>query len=244
MNHSWSDYTFLKLNLSKSDLIYFSKFFRLIESLPLINISSNLSLTLSSTIHRSGSTFDSPLSLMRKIKFVAKSSFFHLCRIKQLKFFLDNPTLKLLVFFHILSRFANCNSSYYGLLKTKLHPLTKAFNSVACLVFGTYKFSCLTPTLISLHWLPFKKRSVFKICTLMFKIKDNHSPNHLVDLFKLPFRKKLRSTYSYFLGYLLIILKLNLYFSTVDLFNVTLSPPLLLFLFHFIKPLKLCSNSS
>ena len=80
------------------------------------------------------------------------------------------------------------------------YTLTKAFNSAACLVSDTHKFSRLTLTLISLDWLPFKKISVFKICTLMFEIKDNHSPNYLADLFKLPPRKELRSTNSHFFG--------------------------------------------
>ena len=67
---------FLKLNPSKFDLIYFSKSSRLIESLPSIDISSNLSLAPSFTIHSLGFTFDSSLSLLSQIKFVAKSSFF------------------------------------------------------------------------------------------------------------------------------------------------------------------------
>ena len=73
---SWSDSVFLKLNLSKSDLTYFSKLFRLIESLSSINISSNLSLAPSFTIHSLSFTFDSSVSLIPQIKSVAKSSFF------------------------------------------------------------------------------------------------------------------------------------------------------------------------
>ena len=55
---------FLKLNLSKFDLIYFSKSSRFIEFLSLVNISSNLSLVLSSTIHSLGFIFDFSLSLI------------------------------------------------------------------------------------------------------------------------------------------------------------------------------------
>ena len=94
---------FLQLNPSKFDLVYFSNFFLLIESLASINVSSNLSLTPSSTIHSLSFTMDSSLSLIPQIKSVAKSSFFHLCRIKQLKLFIDNPTLELLVSSFILS---------------------------------------------------------------------------------------------------------------------------------------------
>ena len=66
---------FLKLNPSTFDLIYFNKSFRLIESSS-INISSNLSIATSSTIHSLGFTFDFSLSLIPQIKFVAGSSFF------------------------------------------------------------------------------------------------------------------------------------------------------------------------
>ena len=95
---SWSDSMFLKFNLSKFDLIYLDKSSPFIESLPSINISSNPPLTPSSTIHSLGFIFDFSLPLIPQIKSVAKSYFFHLRRIKQLKLFLDNSTLKLLVF--------------------------------------------------------------------------------------------------------------------------------------------------
>ena len=235
---------FLKLNPSKLDLIYFGKSFRLIEYLLSINISSNLSLASSPTVHSLGFTFDFSPFLIPQIKSLAKSSIFHLRRIEHLKLFQDNPTLKLLVSSLILSRFDYWNFLYYGLLETTLRPLTKAFNSTARLVSGTHKFSRLTPTLMTLHWLPLKNRSVSKICTLMFKTKKNHSPNYLADLFKLPLRKGLRSTHSHFLGYLLIVLMLNLYFPTVGPFYETLFPPIspvFLLFFLFVKPLELYS---
>ena len=102
-------------------------------------------------------------------------------------------------FFLILSRFDYCNSSCYGLPETTLHPFVKVFNSASRLVCGTHNFSHLTSTLIYLHWLPLNERSLFEICTLTFKIKNNHSLNYLADLVKLPPCKGLRSfTYSHF----------------------------------------------
>ena len=100
---AWRDSIFLKLYPSEFDHIYLGKSSRLIKSLPSINISSNLSLFSSSTIHSLGFIFDSSFSLIPRKEFVAKSVFFHLRRIKQLKLFLDNPTLKLLVSLLIFS---------------------------------------------------------------------------------------------------------------------------------------------
>ena len=84
---SRSDTKFLKLNPSKFDLVYFSKFFQLIEYLPFITVSSNLSLAPSSPIHSLGFSFDFSLSLIPQMESVAKSSFFPLRRIKQPKLF-------------------------------------------------------------------------------------------------------------------------------------------------------------
>ena len=112
---SWTDSMFFKLNPSQFGLIYFSKSSRLIESLPSINITSNLSLASFSPIYSVGFIFGSSLSLIPQIKAVAKQSFFHLRCIKQLELFLDNPTFKLLVSSLVLSHFDYLNSSYYGL---------------------------------------------------------------------------------------------------------------------------------
>ena len=94
----------------------------------LIDILSNFSLTLSTTILSLGFPFDFTIFLIPQIKFLAKSSFFQLCRIKQ---FLDKLIFKLVLSSFILFRFDYCNSSYYGLPETSLHPLTKAFNSIS-----------------------------------------------------------------------------------------------------------------
>ena len=68
---------------------------------------------------------------------------------------------------------------------------------------------------IYLHWLPLEKKSIFKICILIFKIKNDHSPNYLADLSKLPPYKVLRYTYSRFFRTLSIEVMLNLHLPTV-----------------------------
>ena len=147
---------FLKVNFSKFDLIYFREPSRLIESCSSTDISINLSLAPSSPIHSLALTFDSFLSLIPQIKSVAKSSFFHLRRIKQLKLFLDNPTLKLLVSSLILSRFDYCNSLCYELPETMLHLLPKAFYSSSRLVFGIkiLAYNSCSPHRLSLNKEP------------------------------------------------------------------------------------------
>ena len=70
-----------------------------------------------------------------------------------------------------------------------LHPITKAFNSVTRLVFGTHKFYSETSAFIFSHCLSSKRKSHHKICILSFKIKNIHSSSYSKDLIKLPPRK-------------------------------------------------------
>jgi hypothetical protein len=55
-------------------------------------------------------------------------------------------------------------------------------NAAARLLFGKRKYESITPTLISLHWLPVKYRIDFKILLFVFKSVHNEAPQYLSDL--------------------------------------------------------------
>ena len=120
--------------------------------------------------------------------------FFHLRRIRQLLSHLDHPSLQLLVSFLVLSRIDYCNSLYYGLPNTSLNPLYKVFNSAACLVSRTPRFSPTSPSLVLLYWFSLKYRMIFKICLIMFKIKHKIFPVYLTDSIRFPNRSGLRTS--------------------------------------------------
>ena len=87
------------------------------------------------------------LTLFPQLKFyltfhlpIFPPSLHHLCRIKQLKIFLDSFTIQLLVFSFILS-FDYCNSLYYGLPRPD-YTFSQAFNS-ASFFFLVLKKSCV-----------------------------------------------------------------------------------------------------
>ena len=154
----------LKLNPSKFNFIYLSKSKSLPSSFPPIMI-SDFTIYPSSIIHCLGFLFDFSLSFNPQILSVA-SCFFQLRRIRQISSYLDDASLKICVCFLVPSRVDYCNSLYFNLPKSTLHPLTKAFNSAARLVSHTPKFSHNSPSFVDLHWLLHFCPS-FKICSLM-----------------------------------------------------------------------------
>ena len=187
----WSSSMSLKLNPSKFELIYFDRNGKLIQK-PCI-FSTN-TIEPSNYIRSLGFIFDSKLSFSNQILSVTKSCYFNLRRIKQIIAYLDDPTLQLLVSALVLSRIDYCNSLYFNLPDITLKPLNKVFNYAARLVCRVPLYSHVTPLIICLHWLPIKYRIIFKICTLMFKLKDNFAPVYLKCLVNLPNKSNLRSS--------------------------------------------------
>ena len=56
-------------------------------------------------------------------------------------------------------------------------------NAASKLVMGKYKHSHMDDDLNKLHWLPIKKRIIFKIALLVYKSVNGISPPYLQELF-------------------------------------------------------------
>ena len=102
--------------------------------------------------------------------------------------------LSTLLFSLVLSRLHYYNFLYYNLPKSSLQPLTKTFNSAACLVSYTPLFSHISPFFINLHWLPIHFSFFFKITFFHLEIFFSNSPSYLSNLSLPPKRADLRSS--------------------------------------------------
>ena len=61
-----------------------------------------------------------------------------------------------------MCRLDYCNSLLAGIDYVHLQRLQSVQNTAACLVFGTRRHDHITPVLVNLHWLPLRKRVIFK----------------------------------------------------------------------------------
>ena len=126
-----------------------------------------------------GVIIDENLTMHSQIHSVVKSANFQLKNIAQIKRYLDQDCLKMLVNNLIINRIDYCNSLYYKLPDCLLKKLQNVLNRAARLITGRPPWERITPTLIELHWLPIKARIIFKICALTYQALKTQEPRYL-----------------------------------------------------------------
>ena len=106
----------------------------------------------------------------------SRSCFYHLRRIRQIRRFIDDRSLRLLVHAFVTSRLDYCN----GLLDNYSVSVRQRFqriqNRAARLVCSEPALSHATPLLRRLHWLPVARRITYKLCVLMFDVFHGTAP--------------------------------------------------------------------
>ena len=94
---------------------------------------------------------------------------------------LTEDTTKTLVYAFISSRLDYCNSLLYGVSDGLLMKLQAVQNAAARVVTGTRKFEHITPVLRELHWLPVRRRIIFKLVMMVYKCLNGLAPSYLAD---------------------------------------------------------------
>jgi len=178
----WSLSMRLKLNPSKSELIWFDRSSKLLQCTELSLSTSSSLLSPASTVRDLGVILDSALSLKPQIAAISRACLFHLRRIRQLRSTLDSASLKTLIHCLILTRLDYCNSVLYGLPECTLLPLTRILHQAARLCLGLSYRDHITPALRSLHWLPVCERIRFKLALLMYRACTDHLPSYLSSM--------------------------------------------------------------
>jgi len=111
----------------------------------------------------------------------AKTCYFHMRGIRQLRRLVDRDTLHTLVRSLVLGRLDYCNGLLAGCTSSKLHRLQRVQDAAARLVCGATARAHARPLLKQLHWLPIDSRIQYKLCTV-FDIQHGTAPVHLTEL--------------------------------------------------------------
>ncbi|XP_063812310.1 uncharacterized protein LOC135050092, partial [Pseudophryne corroboree] len=181
---SWMSQRFLKLNMSKTELIIFPPSHT--TSPPTISLSiDGTTISSSPQVRCLGVIFDSSLSFKPHIQHLSQTCHFHLKNISRIRPFLTQDATKIIIHSLIISRLDYCNLLLTGLPDNYLSPLQSILNAAARLIFLTKRTTSTSPLLLALHWLPFPFRIQFKLLTLTYKALTQSSPIYISDLISL-----------------------------------------------------------
>ena len=176
---SWMTSHFLKMNDDKTEFIIFSS---CPSTVPQCSINICGTMVYPSTrVKNLGVLFDNKMDMSLYVNTILKSGYFHLRNISRVRRLLDKDSTNTLVRTTVLSRLDYCNSLLFGMSNQTIKKLQVLQNSSARLITLTSRFENISPTLISLHWLPVTQRIEYKIIITTFKALKN-GPCYLNEL--------------------------------------------------------------
>ena len=180
----WMDSFFLKLNPNKTKIIVFgpkSVKDKIIIKGTFIEL-DNSCIRFSNVVKNLGVLLDSAMTFSDQIKDVCSSVFMNIKNISRIKSFLTIKEKTILVCAFVLSKLDYCNSLYCGIDSSLISKLQYTQNCAARLIYQRRKYDHVTDIFIDLHWLPVKKRILYKILLTVHNCLYNISPIELNNL--------------------------------------------------------------
>lgn len=182
--HDWCASRRLQLNPAKTEYIWFGS---AASHKKLAGTDTTLhvgTITIESTdvVRDLGVYMDKELNMQTHVAKLSSACFFHLRRLRQLRYAIPNATMRRLVSGLILSRLDYCNCVLAGLPRSTLAPLTRVLHAAARLAGNLQYRDSVTEALRSLHWLPIEQRITYKLCIFMYSAVHGRCPSYITEL--------------------------------------------------------------
>ena len=113
---------------------------------------------------------------------IALTCYFELRSLASIRRFLTSTATATLVSAFVLSRMDFCNSLLFGSTHDVTSHLQRKQNYAARVILCLPKSSSITTHLKSLHWLPVKVRSTYKIAFLCYHCHSSTAPSYVADM--------------------------------------------------------------
>ena len=180
----WCDSRRLQLNSSKTEIIWFaSKTNHAKLKHHELSLRLNGSVVEPATVVKDlGAYLDQELNLRIHVAKISASCYFHLRRLRQLRYIATSSTMQTLVSSIILTRLDYCNALLAGLPKSTLAPLTRILHAAIRLVANLPYDGSVSKALRERHWLPVDYRIGYKLCLMMHAVVHGRAPSYICDL--------------------------------------------------------------
>ena len=122
------------------------------------------------------------LTMNAHVSNVAQTCYFELRRLASIRRFLTSTATAILVSAFVLSRIDYCNSLLFGSTHDVTSHLQRIHNYAARVILRLQKSSSIATHLKSLHWLPVKVRSTYKIASLYYHCHSSTAPSYVTDV--------------------------------------------------------------
>lgn len=181
--HAWMRANLLKVNESKTEVLFLRPKHRVDNSPDTLSISvCDMDITSGHNVRNLGVTFDTFMSMDKHVNNICRCSYGHLRNISRLRCYLTEPAVKSLVQALVISRIDYCNGLLYGLPKQTLGKLQRVQNAAARVITRTCRRDHMTPVLRELHWLPIERRCQYKILLFTYKALHGQAPAYINDM--------------------------------------------------------------
>ena len=181
----------LKLNDNKTELmIVTSKRTKHLHNLPTSITIGNAQIFFKDSVKNFGFTLDCHLTMNARVSKIARTCNFELRRLASTRRFLTSTATATLVSAFVLYRIDYCNSLLFGSTHDVTSQLQRTKNYAARVILRHPNSYSITIHLKSLHWLPVKVRSTYKIACLCYHCHSSTAPSYVADMLQ----KKLSHT--------------------------------------------------
>ena len=183
---AWATANMLKLNDNKTELMpVTSKRTKHLDSLPTSITIGNAQIPFKKYVKILcilDFTLDCHLTMNAHVSNIARTCYIELRRLASIRRFLTSTATATLVSAFVLSRIDYCNSLLFG----STHDVTSHFqriqNYAARVILRLPKSSSITIHIKSLHWLPVKVRSTYKIACLCYHCHSSTAPSYVTGM--------------------------------------------------------------
>ena len=180
---AWATANMLKLDDNKTELMLVtSKRTKDLHSLPTSITIGNAQIPFKKSVKNLGFSLDCHLTMNAHVSKSALTCYFELRRLASIRIFLTSTATATLVSAFVLSRIDYYNSLLFGSTLDVTSHLQRMQNYAARVMLRLPKSSNITIHLKSLHWLPVKVRSTYKIACLCYHCHSSNAPSYVTGM--------------------------------------------------------------
>ena len=181
--NAWATANMLKLNDNKTELMLVtSKRTGHLHNLPTYITICNAQIPFKQSVKNLGFTLDCHLTMNAHVSNIAWTCFFELCHLTSIRRFLTSTATATLVFAFHLSRIDYCSLLLFGSTHDVTSHLHRIQNYAARVILRLPKSFNIATHLKSLHWLPVKVRSTYKLACLCYHCHSSTAPSYVADM--------------------------------------------------------------